>query len=153
MKYEHMDIIFLEAAGGRRRNPKLTLSFDQFLVALLKTAAKKYPTEKTAEAFNLLLTQCILPFANREAGEGGHSLRLQPSVASVLTSNQQLLELIFAFYTDLDIDPRTSADHLKVAICCLDAYNHTPELTIDVVCRMRSPCHLGNSLSGPKTSS
>jgi len=116
MKYEHMDIIFLEAAGGRRKNPKLTLSFDQFLVALLKTAAKKYPTEKTAEAFNLLLSQCILPFANREAGEGGQSLRLQPSVANVLASNQQLLELIFAFYTDLDIDPRTSADHLKDAI-------------------------------------
>ena len=118
MKYEHMDIIFLEASGGRKNNPHLQLDYAQFLSALLKTACRKYPGSAPTAAFEKLLSECILPFANREAAEVTSSLRLQPSVAQVLADNQQLIELIFCYYTDLDIDPQSSADHLKVRTAC-----------------------------------
>ena len=114
MKYEHMDIIFLEASGGRKNNPHLQLDYGQFLSALLKTACRKYRGSSLTDAFEKLLSECILPFANREAAEVTSSLRLQPSVAQVLADNRQLVELIFCYYTDLDIDPQSSADHLKV---------------------------------------
>lgn len=116
MKYEHMDIVFLEAAGGRRRNPKLTLDLEQFHLALFKTAQRKYPDSSPRAAWEQLLEECILPFASREASEAGECLREVPAVASVLEANRQLIELLFAYYADLDIDPRTSADHLKDAV-------------------------------------
>jgi len=95
---------------------KRGLSFEQFLHAVAEAAEKKFGARDTAANLERIAEHHVRlgPASSTQTG-GEVQLSSQPGVKELFMHEQVLVELLFSYYSDLDIDPSRSADHLAAA--------------------------------------
>jgi len=96
--YEHIELLFLSAVGGRTKGAKPRMTLPQFYVGIAELARRKLPEEEPLSGGCTILRQYILPNARRVEPPLSVDWAKMPEVWQLFLENNTLLHLVFGYY-------------------------------------------------------